>query len=190
MKKLFIILALPLVAMTSWAQEGTMEPLNEYGTYELKQIVTVEEITASSLYVRALEALSDWTGTLEKSKMGVDVQDKDEGLVVYKGNIFLGFKYYSKFAGAGWDCFADCTVKIKCKDGRSQITLSIPSMSFLSTQGTNISIPLSDFYPEYKYDGSYKLKQAGQTALDIPRKAHEALYFLSERIAKGSPDDF
>lgn len=57
------------------------------GIYEKKVVVTADSIKASTLYVRALEALSDWAGSQQRSKVNVDVQDKDEGLVVYKGQL-------------------------------------------------------------------------------------------------------
>ena len=97
-------------ALVAYAQEGTLT-----NVYELKKVATADTIKASKLYVKALEVLSDWAGSNSKSKMGIDVQDKDEGLVVYKGNVHLGFDYYSKFAGAGFDVYIDMTIKENAK---------------------------------------------------------------------------
>lgn len=69
--------------------------------YEKKEIITADSVKAGTLYVRTLEALSDWAGSQKRSKANVDVQDKDEGLVVYKGKLYLGFVKQNMLYG--WD---------------------------------------------------------------------------------------
>jgi hypothetical protein len=111
MKKVFLSLVMLMAGIAINAQDN---PLTN-GVYEKKVVVTADSVKASALYVRALEALSDWAGSNANSKMGIDVQDKDESLIVYKGNVHLGFEYYSKFAGAGWDFYIDMTINVNFK---------------------------------------------------------------------------
>ena len=84
MKKVLLLMAMLIAGIVIQAQENLLTN----GIYEKKVVVTVDSVKASTLYVRALEALSDWAGSQQRSKVNVDVQDKDEGLVVYKGQLY------------------------------------------------------------------------------------------------------
>ena len=115
----------------------------------------VPDVSAQDLYVRALEVLSDIKGSNGKSSSQIDVQDKDAALVVYKGKIYEGFEYSSKFAGVVWDAYADFTLRIKCKDGKAQVTLTVPTMTFSFSGNPSIqTISLKELVP-YTYKGNY-----------------------------------
>ena len=118
MKKLMTI-ALMMVAMTVSAQE--ME-LNENGAYERKEVVMIDGTSAATLYDRAMIALSDWTGSDGHSKAGIDYSERDAGVVIYKGNYFIEKK-------SGVSVTADFTMKVRCKDGKAQITVTISSLT-------------------------------------------------------------
>lgn len=162
------------------------------GVYERKVVVTADSVKAGALYVRALEALSDWAGSNSKSKMGIDVQDKDEALVVYKGNVHLGFEFYSKFAGGGWDVYLDMTLKVKCKDGKAQITATVPSLTYISNiQHSVVVVPLEQIVPTYAYKGDYKIKKASQTfGPQVIPSTDSIVKMLSTMITKKADDDF
>ena len=154
-----------LVAMTISAGKKKepvvqAEPLNANGEYERKTVVEVPGTSAQDLYVRALEVLSDIKGSNGKSSSQIDVQDKDAALVVYKGKIYEGFEYYSKFAGVGWDAYADFTLRIKCKDEKAQITLTVSTMTFdFNGTPSTQTIPLTVLVP-YTYKGNYSFKKS------------------------------
>lgn len=124
---IFIILLMS--NMTASAQE--LELTN--GAYEKKEVVEVEGASVITLYERAIEALSDWTGPDSKSSAGIDYSEKETGTVIYKGKFSLGFK--NVFMGNGWNRFANFTLKVKCKDGRAQITVTIPTMLSVYNDG-------------------------------------------------------
>lgn len=126
MKKGLLLLMMLLVGMTIGAQEIE---LNEKGAYELKNVVYVDSTKAGILYDRAMEALSDWSGASGKAKAGLDYHDRDAGTVIYKGHEYIGFK--NVFLGDGWERYADFTLKVKCKDGRAQITVIVPTVTFV-----------------------------------------------------------
>ena len=188
MKKLLLSLVMLIAGMAINAQDN---PLTN-GIYEKKVVVTADSVKASTLYVRALEALSDWAGSNAKSKMGIDVQDKDEALVVYKGNVHLGFEYYSKFAGAGWDFYIDMTIKVKCKDGKAQITATVPSLTYISNiQKIVVVVPINEILPSYAYKGNYKLKKTSQTfGPQVIPSTDQIVNMLCDKIAKKQDDDF
>lgn len=111
-------------------RKGTGEtfiPLNDKGAYERQEVVTVEGASASSLYDLAMMALSDWTGPDGKAKVGIDYQNQETHTVVYKGSYSLGFK--EVFMGDGWERQADFILKVRCKDGKSQVTLTVPTFT-------------------------------------------------------------
>lgn len=188
MKKVFLSLVMLMAGIAINAQDN---PLTN-GVYEKKVVVTADSVKASTLYVRALEALSDWSGSNANSKMGIDVQDKDEALVVYKGNVHLGFEYYSKFAGAGWDFYIDMTIKVKCKDGKAQVTATVPSVTYISNmENTVVVVPINEILPSYAYKGNYKLKKTSQTfGPQVIPSTNQIVNLLCDKIAKKQDDDF
>lgn len=111
-------------------RKGTGEtfiPLNDKGAYERQEVVTVEGASASSLYDLAMMALSDWTGPDGKAKVGIDYQNQETHTVVYKGTFSLGFK--NIFLGDGWNRYANFTLKVRCKDGRAQVVVTVAQMT-------------------------------------------------------------
>ena len=84
-----------LMTMIVSAQEYSLTN----GAYDNKVVEQYEGVEAGTLYVRALEALSDWAGSQSKSKVNIDVQDKEEGLVVYKGSLYIGYHKVNFMAG-------------------------------------------------------------------------------------------
>lgn len=186
MRRLAILFALVLFEMTASAQAR----ITETGIYEYKEVFTAEGVPAHTLYVRALEALSDWAGSQQRSKANVDVQDKDEGLVVYKGQIYLGFKKANLLCG--WDGFADFTMKTKCKDGRIQITITVPSLSFYWSCGAeNETAPFNEIYPEYKHKGKMAIKKAAQELVEQTFvEPYNAVKYIGSKITQPSDDDF
>ena len=160
------------------------------GVYELKQVVTVEGVKADGLYVRALEALSDWAGSQQQSKAQIDVQDKEEGLVVYKGQLYLGLNKINFMHG--WNTFADFTMKVRCKDGKFQITTVVPSLSFYWTaDATETTVPISEIVPVYKHKTNLSVKKTSiKMAPMVPGAANAAQDVIIGKIKKGADDDF
>lgn len=187
MKRLSFIITLVLAAMTVSAQES----LTAGGTYECKEVFTAEGVPASSLYVRALETLSDWAGSQQKSKASIDVQDKDEGLVIYKGQLYLGFKKVNSMCG--YDVYADFTMKARCKEGKVQLTAIVPSMSFYWTcTDDHETVPLSGIYPEFKAKTRlYHVKKSAQAYIDkLFTDTKEVVHALGTLITHPADDDF
>jgi hypothetical protein len=186
MKKLLSFSVVLLATINVIAQE--VELTN--GIYEKKVVVNADSVKAGTLYVRALEALSDLAGSQGKSKIGIDVQDKDEGLVVYKGSYFLGYGKANMLYG--WDTYADFTLKVRCKDGKAQLSLTVPSMTFQwDGDGHGIhTFEIAEFLPVYNYKGDYKIKKAAQQyAPTIPSSFDAIINTISQRMLQ-EPDDF
>ena len=89
MKRMLTVMMMAVGVLTSWGQGIE---LTADGSYEKKEMVTVDSTEAAVLYARAMEALSDWTGLDGNSRMGIDHHDREAGTVVYKGDYFLEYK--------------------------------------------------------------------------------------------------
>lgn len=123
MKKVLLSLMMLMTGMAINAQDISLTP---EGTYEVKKVINVENVSAATLYDRAVMALSDWTGASGKASAGLDVHERDAGLVVYKGHEYMWTKKQKRIT---YDVFADFTLKVRCKDGKAQITSTIHSMT-------------------------------------------------------------
>lgn len=107
--------------------------LTEQGAYELKQVVMVDSTSAAVLYDRAMMALSDLTGADGKATAGIDYQNQETHTVIYKGRYSLGFK--NTFLGDGWNRYAEFSLKVRCKDGRAQVTITVPTVTGIYSKG-------------------------------------------------------
>jgi len=135
MKKIITMIML-LALLPASAQEinkdSIMEAVLKTGIYEVKRVLTVDNTNASTLYVRAMDALSDWTGSGGNSRAGLDFCDKDAGIVTYKGEIYNGSR---KLLVSNAQYYTDFTIKVRCKDGRAQITINVPSVTIIARNG-------------------------------------------------------
>lgn len=123
MRKGLMILAMVAMAVSAGAQGIELTP---DGTYEVKKVTDINGVSAQTLYDRAVLALSDWTGASGKASAGLDIHDRDAGIIVYKGHEYMWTK---KQRRQKYDVFADFSLKVRCKDGKAQITSIIHSMT-------------------------------------------------------------
>ena len=121
MKQFISLLMIFMSSLSSYAQVPDIDSasiiIKEKGVYEQKRVVKVDGAQASTLYRRAMEALSDWTGTEGRSKAGLDYCDKEEGIVTYKGEFYNGYR--KQAFGTQVPFFTDFTMKIHCKNGKT-----------------------------------------------------------------------
>lgn len=183
MKKV-LLFAMLMVAMTAKAQVTLVN-----GVYEKKIVEQYDSVKADILYLRALETLSDWAGSQQNSKIGIDVQDKDNGMVVYKGSYYMG--YHKANFLCGWETTADFTIKIRCKDGKAQLTCQVPSMTFNWTgEHATETVPLGELLPEYNHKGQLRIKKAAlKFAPQIPDTFDAILAAIAKKM-KQEVDDF
>lgn len=155
MKKIFLSLVMLIVCASINAQTV----LNESGEYELKIVEQYDNISTATLYESSLVALSDVVGSYEKSKTNIDVAEKDAGIIVYKGELYLGFKKVNGMCG--YETFANFTLKVRCKDGKVQYVITVPSlhMYWSCDLNNNEVVPLNEIIPNFTHKGKlYYLK--------------------------------
>ena len=188
MKKIITIIICLITTVISNAQEYTLTN----GAYDNKTIEQYESISTEALYVKALEVLSDWSGSQKQSKINIDVQDKEQGLIIYKGSLYLGF--YKTNILAGWNVYADFTIKIKCKDEKAQISCHIPTLTFdwsAKQYPATTTVPLEEIYPEYIHKSKYKIKKAAiEYTSKIPSVFDKVIVYLAEKLKTQNDDDF
>jgi hypothetical protein len=188
MKKAFFIFALLLATMTAGAQDIQLTP---DGAYEKKDVVTVDSVSAATLYDRAMIALTDWTGPDGKAKAGIDYQNPDTHAVIYKGMFSLGFK--NTFLGDGWNRYANFTLKVRCKDGRAQVTVTVGSMTGIYNRG-NIerSWTIAEIKEAVNKSKGAKRERGEMLLADIAETADGIMAAMGAKLmaADGGGDDF
>lgn len=162
--------------------------IKEKGVYEQKRIVTVDGVKASTLYRRAMEALSDWTGTEGRSKAGLDYCDKDEGVVNYKGEFYNGYRQMA--LGRQMPFYTDFTMKIRCKDGRAQVTVIVPTMHATLPNGQTKTWTMREVIEQNEKTSPRKQEKAQKKMYGITtREIVELLLTEMETALKKEPDD-
>ena len=161
--------------------------IKEKGVYEQKRVVTVDGAKASSLYRRAMEALSDWTGTEGRSKAGLDYCDKDEGIITYKGEFYNG---YRKLLLSSLPFYTDFVIKVRCKDGRAQVIVTVPTMHAVLNDGSKRTWTVKEILEANEKANPKKLANAKKKthAMTI-REIVELLLTEMETALKKEPDD-
>ena len=188
MKRLLFIFALTAVTMTAGAQ--TYE-LNEQGAYEKVTVVHVDStVTAAVLFDRAMTALSDWAGPDGKSRVNVDYQNQETHTIIYKGRYSLGFK--NVFLGAGWNRYADFTLKVRCKDGRAQVTVNVPTMTAIhNSQHIEQQFTVREVVDALANSSGKRQTRIKQLMEDMINTADGIIKAMAERLKnKASDDDF
>ena len=192
MKRLlfFFLMCLPMMA---GAQVLTIEEataiVKEKGVLEQKSVVIVDGVNKNTLYRRAMEALSDWTGPEGRSKAGIDYSDKEEGIVTYKGVYYNG---YRKLMLSSLPFYTDFTLKVRCKDGKAQIAVTVPSMHTILDDGSKKVWSMREIVESQDNINPKKLEKAKKKTNAI--SAREIVYILLQSmesaLKKAEDDDF
>ena len=192
MKRLlfFFLMCLPMMA---GAQVLTIEEataiVKEKGVLEQKSVVIVDGVNKNTLYRRAMEALSDWTGPEGRSKAGIDYSDKEEGIVTYKGVYYNG---YRKLMLSSLPFYTDFTLKVRCKDGKAQIAVTVPSMHTILDDGSKKTWSMREIVESQDNINPKKLEKAKKKTNAI--SAREIVYILLQSmesaLKKAEDDDF
>lgn len=191
MKKVLLSMIMLMAGMVINAQVPDIDSaaiiIKEKGVYEQKRVVTVDGAKASSLYRRAMEALSDWTGTEGRSKAGLDYCDKDEGIITYKGEFYNG---YRKLLLSSLPFYTDFVIKVRCKDGRAQVIVTVPTMHAVLNDGSKRTWTVKEILEANEKANPKKLANAKKKthAMTI-REIVELLLTEMETALKKEPDD-
>jgi len=184
MKKLFLLFAL-IACVNVNAQDIQ---LTETGAYEKKEVVVVDSAKAIVLYERAMIALSDWTGPDGKAKAGIDYQEKETGTVIYKGRYSLGFK--NTFLGDGWNRYAEFSLKVRCKDGRAQVTVTVPTVTAIyNRNGMTRTNSVKVLLDAVKQSKGAKRERGENLIADITETADGLVVAMCERLKNGGAND-
>lgn len=125
MKRKMLVIALVVVTLAAGAQSESI-PLTPGGAYERKEVIIVDSVSAAVLFDRAMIALTEWTGPNGKAKAGIDYQNQETHTVVYKGHFYAGNR---KWLLTTIERMANFTVKVRCKDGRAQVTVTVSTLT-------------------------------------------------------------
>lgn len=188
MKKVLMMIVVAMAAMTATAQ-GL--PTKEDGSYEVKEVVTTDSVSAQVLYDRAMIALSRWSeGNVEKN---LDYHDRSAGTLIYKGIHSLGFK--NVFLGDGWERYMNYSLKVRCKKGRAQVTLTVPTLLFVYNKNGVKQTYTTEQMNAAVASASGKKRERGQAILAEIKSYSESIVkaMIGELLKKGivgDDDDF
>lgn len=183
-------MCMPIVvgAQVMTVEEATAV-VKEKGVLEQKHVVEIEGVSKNTLFRRAMEALSDWTGPEGRSKAGIDYSDKEEGIVTYKGVYYNG---YRKLMLSSLPFYTDFTMKVRCKEGKAQIIVSVPSMHTVLDDGSKRSWSMREIIKQQENTDQKKLEKAKKKTNAI--SAREIVYILIQSmesaLKKADDDDF
>lgn len=184
MKRVFILFAL-FACINAKAQDIK---LTDTGAYEKKEVVVVDSVKAIILFERAMIALSDWTGPDGKAKAGIDYQEKETGTVIYKGRYSLGFK--NTFLGDGWNRYAEFSLKVRCKDGRAQVTVTVPTITAIyNRNGMTRTNSIKVLLDAVKQSKGTKRERGEKLMIDLTETADGLVAAMCERIKNGGTND-
>lgn len=188
MKKVLLFVLMSTICWTINAQTT----LNESGVYEYKVVEQYDAVKAATLYERSLVALSDVVGSRDKSKTNIDVAEKEAGMIVFKGELYLGFMKVNMMCG--YEVFANFTLKVRCKDGKVQYTTTVPSLTMYWScdVSRNETIPLNEIIPEFTHKGRlyYLKKGAVQYAGTLDYDIKELQKAIVLKTKEAAADDF
>ena len=185
MKKVLLLTLVLTAALPALAQEIE---LNEDGAYEKKEVVVVDSVEAAVLYSRAMEALSDWTGPDGKAKVGVDFHDRETGTVIYKGTFSLGFK--STLLGSGWNRYADFVLKVKCKDGKAQVTVTVDKIvAIYNRDNITSTSSLRELVETIRKAKKAKHERGVKLIDDLKETVDLIAASMAKRLQEGNDDD-
>ena len=184
MKKGLLMIMMVIAIITAKAQT----PLNENGVYELKVVQEYENINANNIYERTLLALSDVMGSNKHSKTNIDVQDKEGGILVFKGRYFIGYRKVN--VSGGYFHYADLTLKVRCKDGKAQITITVPTIHAALPNGQTKTWTMREVVELNEKASPRKVeKEKKKTHGMNTREIVELLLTEMETALKNDPDD-
>jgi len=187
-KRLFLMGLMGFMGVMGAMAQVMDIPLNESGGYEKKEVVEVAGATAADLYVRAMEALSDWRGPDGKAEAGLDFHDKDAGVVNYKGKFSLGYK--KGFLGNDLKRCANFILKVRCKDGKAQVTVTVPTVTAMAVKtGMRKDFSVKETLEMLEGLKGDRRERAIDTMNDLKETVDMLVVAMSNRLKNGSGDD-
>lgn len=161
--------------------------LNEAGTYEKKEVVTVDGVSAAILYDRAMTALTAMTGADGKAKSGIDYQNQETCTVVYKGSFSLGIR--ETLAG-GIRRYGNFTLTVKCKDGRAQVAIDVPTVTAMASNGMKRDHPIKDLVNAVEKTKGKRRERGDAILEDIEKQSKLIIASVAASMMGAKEDDF
>ena len=191
MKKVIILIVAFVVTISSFGQEVSF---NEQSELQIKEVIQTQGLTANQVYVNIQSLISE-THPNTNSQFVIDYSDLETGTIISKGKYWLGFRKVA-FAN-GYDLLADYNLNIRIKDGRTQILIKVPTVSFRWTGGTsetNEKVDVKHVYPQY--DGYkpttypyYTKKLMKEYGPEVPNAMKKLYKTICDKITSSGVDD-
>lgn len=194
MKKVIILIAAFVVTISSFGQEVTF---NEQNELQIKEVVQTQGLTPDQIFVNIQSLISE-THPNTNSQFIIDYSDLKTGTIISKGKYWLGFR--KVILTYGYDILADYNLTIRIKEGRTQILIKVPTVSFQcigesgKTSETNEKVDVKHVYP--KYDGYkpttypyYTKKLMKEYGPGVPNAMKKLYKMICDKITSSRQDD-
>lgn len=191
MKKVIILIATFVLAISSYGQEVIF---NEQNELQIKEVVQTQGLTANQIFVNIQSLISE-TNPNTNSQFVIDYSDLETGTIISKGKYWLGFRKVT--FSYGYDLLADYNLNIRIKEGRTQIIIKVPTVSFRWTgEPSEITekVDVKHVYPQY--DGYkpttypyYAKKLMKEYGPEVPSAMKKLYKTICDKITSSRQDD-
>ena len=191
MRKVIILIAAFVVTISSFGQEVTF---NEQNELQIKEVIQTQGLTTNQIFVNIQSLISE-TNPNTNSQFVIDYSDLETGTIISKGKYWLGFRKVN--FTYGYDLLADYNLTIRIKEGRTQILIKVPTVSFRWTgeqSDTNEKVDVKHVYP--KYDGYkpttypyYAKKLMKEYGPEVPSAMKKLYKTICDKITSSRQDD-
>ena len=165
-----------------WSQEvmpvdSALMIIAEKGYLEQVYVVKVDGADAGTLFRRAMEHFSS------SNVDGIEYEDKEEGVILFNNRVMTGSVKKT-------DVYANYQMRVRCKDGRAQLTVKIPNLVSVNPVTGSRVIPLTRYLDRKTMEKAEKQKDksTGLSVREIPAVLLRAL--ANKMAGAGEDDDF
>lgn len=173
-------LLLITVLLCQFTNLFAQEPQLVGDALEYRTVVTFENTSATVLYSKALSAVSKISS--KKMSSSMDLKDDEGKHLIYKYTDFLGTK-------KKWEMYCDVILDIRCKDGRVQFIVNVPTLKFQHSTGVNRSYSFRTAVEEREKQSDNKRDENGAT-VQASEMCKNLVYFLTNEMKLDPDDDF
>ena len=177
--------AVPADTIDQAIVEQVIDNVRQNSCYMAQEVIAVPDADAVTLYQRALQAFSDFSGT-GNANTHIDYSDKETATVIYKNVYFLCTIYQFM---AGWNMYGDFTIKIRCKNGRAQATVTLSRLT-AEQSGRRQVFDIAGVAKSYPTSKPGRQKRASKAFIEIDRAANILLAAIRAKLILPINDDF
>ncbi len=163
------------------------------GRIMYEKFISVDSVSKDELFKRG----KDWALRIYKAQNDTNqIEDKDKGVLAYKGFVTVLFNEPNRRIAAEWNCWQ--TIKISCRDNKATIVITDLEQRAPSGYGTITSVKIegmkskTDSLPRSVFFGKKNKERYWKTELvslrEIDTKIRALIASLEKSLKTNKPD--